>query len=90
MCRGGFVFWGNYLVVKVAEVLDVPDTWFYQLMTLHGAGMITGTLVGIPYVLVLAIFFVLGSFFVLSRVPATMTCVGLCQSASESRASNST
>ena len=29
-----------------AEVLDVPDTWFYQLMTLHGAGMITGTLVG--------------------------------------------
>ena len=29
-----------------AEVIDVSDAWFYQLMTLHGAGMITGTLVG--------------------------------------------
>ncbi|HKP10304.1 MAG TPA: cbb3-type cytochrome c oxidase subunit I [Gaiella sp.] len=29
-----------------ADVLDVPPDWFYRLMTLHGAGMITGTLVG--------------------------------------------
>jgi cytochrome c oxidase subunit 1 len=27
-----------------AEVLGVSDGWFYRLMTLHGAGMLTGTL----------------------------------------------
>ncbi len=27
-----------------AEVLDLSPTWFYRLMTLHGAGMLTGAL----------------------------------------------
>ena len=29
-----------------ADLLDLSPTWFYRLMTLHGAGMLTGTLVG--------------------------------------------
>jgi cytochrome c oxidase subunit I len=28
-----------------ADVLDLPAGWFYRLMTLHGAGMLTGALV---------------------------------------------
>jgi cytochrome c oxidase subunit 1 len=37
---------GLVLRFTQAEALDVPPDWFYQVMTLHGAGMITGTLVG--------------------------------------------
>jgi cytochrome c oxidase subunit 1 len=29
-----------------AEVVDLPPTWFYRLLTLHGAGMLVGSLVG--------------------------------------------
>ena len=29
-----------------ADILHLSPTWFYRLMTLHGAGMLTGTLVG--------------------------------------------
>ena len=27
-----------------AEVIDLSPTWFYRLLTLHGAGMLTGAL----------------------------------------------
>jgi cytochrome c oxidase subunit 1 len=37
---------GLVLRFTQADVLDVPPEWFYQVMTLHGAGMITGTLMG--------------------------------------------
>jgi cytochrome c oxidase subunit 1 len=35
---------GLLMRLTQADVLGLPPTWFYRLLTLHGAGMITGTL----------------------------------------------
>ena len=35
---------GLIMRLTQATVLDVSPAWFYRLMTLHGAGMITGAL----------------------------------------------
>ncbi len=37
---------GLLMRLTQAEWLGISPSWFYRLMTLHGAGMITGTLVG--------------------------------------------
>jgi cytochrome c oxidase subunit 1 len=37
---------GLLMRLTQADWLDLSPTWFYRLLTLHGAGMITGTLVG--------------------------------------------
>ena len=35
---------GLAMRLNQAEVIDLPDSWFYRLLTLHGAGMLAGAL----------------------------------------------
>jgi hypothetical protein len=62
------VLLGN-LVVRALPLLLLFTTFLFINAEVW---QVAGTLDGLPYVFTLLIFFVLGAFFVLSRVPATM------------------
>jgi cytochrome c oxidase subunit I len=53
---------GLIMRLTQATVIDLPPAWFYRLMTLHGAGMLTGTLLAMMG----ALWFVLRSTVALS------------------------
>ena len=55
-----------------ATVLDLSPAWFYRLMTLHGVGMITGSLLAMMG----ALWYVLHPSVPL-RVGRMLTCYGL-------------